>query len=81
LSRPVGCGISALATARFSTAVTVSQTTSVCVAAVEMVTWMVEMAVDVSISAITTVARCVAMRVMVWRMVDVTVTVTLWVVN
>ena len=62
---PLGRGISGLAAARFSTAVTVSQMTSVCVAAVEMVTWMVEMAVDVSISAITTVARCVAMRVIV----------------
>jgi hypothetical protein len=70
-----------LTAALFATAVDVIQTTSVWVAAVDRVTSMVEMAVDVSTSAITTVARWVATRVRVWMMVDVIVTVSLRLVN
>lgn len=60
--------------ALFATAVVVSHTTLVCVAAVEIVTSLVDRIVDVSTSAIKMVARCVAMCVMVWTIVDVTVT-------
>jgi hypothetical protein len=70
----LACKESGLVVALLATAVVVSQTTFVCVAAVKMVTSTVETTVDRSISATTTVARCVAIRVMVWRIVDVTVT-------
>jgi ABC-type xylose transport system permease subunit len=63
----LGCGESKQVTALSASAVavTVTQTTFVCVAAVEMVTSIVEKVVDLSISAITTVARWVAIRVTV----------------
>ena len=63
-----------LAAVLFATAVDVTQTTLVWVAAVERVIWTVETVVDVSISAMTTMALCVAIFVRVWTMVDVTVT-------
>ncbi len=66
-----------LGAALFSTAVAVTQTMSVWVAAVSIVTTMVETTVDVDISATTATARCVATHVTDWVMVDVTVTVPL----
>ena len=74
MSPLLGCSEAGPVAALFATAVVVSQTTSVCVAAVEMVISTVETTVESSISATTTVARCVAIRVMVWTIVDVTVT-------
>lgn len=70
----LGRGTLGLATARLATAVAVTQTMSVRVAAVESVMSTVDMEVDVWISAITTVARCVAVRVSVCVTVEVTVT-------
>jgi hypothetical protein len=68
-----GWGCCRPVTALFATAVVVSHTTLVCVAAVEIVTLLVDRMVDVSTSAIKMVARCVAVCVMVWTIVDVTV--------
>ena len=73
----MGCGRCRPVAALLATAVVVSHTTLVCVAAVEIVTSLVDRIVDVSTSAITMVARCVAICVMVWTIVDVIVTVSL----
>lgn len=73
--RPSGNGVSVGTTSLLATSVViVSQKMSVCVAAVEMTTSLVETTVDTSISTTTTVARCVAVLVSVSTTVDVTVT-------